>query len=182
MSDDNRVISVRLNTADIPNALNIIKTAWEKAAPQYPFDYRFLDKSFDELYKSFEKQIQIFTIFALLAIFIACLGLFGLASFTSEQKTKEIGIRKVLGSSVTGILKLLSKEYLLLILISNLIAWPAAYFLMNKWLQDFAYRIEINYLIFLLSGVIVFIISILTISMQVIKAATANPVKSLRYE
>ena len=182
ISNDNRAVSIRLNTANVSSAISIIKTAWEKAAPQYPFEYKFLDESFDSLYKTYEKQIQIFTIFALLAIFIACLGLFGLASFTSALRTKEIGIRKVLGASLTGILTLLSKEYLKLILFSNLIAWPIAYILMNKWLQDFAYRIKINFETFFLSGFIILFIAIATICLQIIKTARANPIESLKYE
>ena len=182
ISNDNRAVSIRLNTAIVSGAVSIIKAAYGKAAPQYPFEYKFLDESFDSLYKTYEKQIQIFTIFAFLAIFIACLGLFGLASYTSELRTKEIGIRKVLGASLTGILTLLSKEYLKLIFFSNIIAWPVAYILMNRWLQDFAYKIRLNFETFILSGFIILFIAIATISVQIIKTAKANPIKSLKYE
>ena len=147
-----------------------------------PFSFRFMDDSFNEFYKA-EKQVGIIALsFSILAILVACLGLFGLATFLAEQKTKEIGVRKVLGASIPSILLMLSKEFLKWIVIANIIAWPAAYYLMHKWLQEFAYKVEIGWWIFALSGIIAIIIALLTVSLQAMKAATANPVESLRYE
>ena len=147
-----------------------------------PFDYSFLDKDFDSLYMNERKTMQLFTIFSALAIFIACLGLFGLVSFNTEQKTKEIGIRKILGASVSGIIILLIKEFIKWVLIANVLAFPFAYYFMNNWLKDFAYRITINVWIFAIAGVAALIIAIITVSYQAIKAATSNPTKALRYE
>ena len=134
------------------------------------------------MYNAEQKFGSIFGYFSSLAIFIACLGLFGLASFTVERKTKEIGIRKVLGANISNIINLLSKKFLFLVLLANITAWPAAYYFMNKWLQSFAYRIHIGISLFLLSGTITLLIALLTVSFQTIKAARANPVDSLRYE
>jgi putative ABC transport system permease protein len=117
-----------------------------------------------------------------LTVFVACLGLFGLASFTAEQRTKEIGIRKVLGASVSGLVLLLSKEFMALVALANLIAWPIAYYAMNRWLQGFAYRIELGPGVFILGGVLALVIALLTVSAQAIRAARANPVEALRYE
>ena len=148
------------------------------------FDYWFLDdsESFAWQYNSEQKLSKIFSYFALLAIFIACLGLFGLASFTAEQRTKEIGIRKAMGASIPGIVMLLLKEFIKLILIANVIAWPVAYFAMGRWLKNFAYRISIGLSAFILAGLIVFVIALLTASYQAVKAARANPIEALRYE
>ncbi len=147
-----------------------------------PIEYSFFDEYFAEEYKSEIQSEKVFTIFAILAIIIACLGLFGLATFTAEQKTKEIGIRKVLGASIVNIVSMLSKEFLILVAIANLIAWPAAYFIMNNWLSDFVYRTDIGPGVFVLAGLSVLIIAILTVAYKSIKAASANPVKNLKYE
>jgi putative ABC transport system permease protein len=132
------------------------------------------------LYEREQKQSQLFTTFSMLAIFIGCLGLFGLASFTALQRTKEIGVRKVLGASVSGIVGLLSKEFLKLVLVANLIAWPVAWYAMSQWLEGFAYKINISPLTFVLAAILAILIALLTVSYQSIKAALANPVKSLR--
>jgi putative ABC transport system permease protein len=145
-----------------------------------PFSYRFLDESFNDLYRSEQRIGKIVLTFSILAIFIACLGLFGLAAFVAEQRSREIGIRKVLGASVQGIVELLSREFMLLVLISFLIAIPLGWYFMNKWLQDFAYRIQISWWVFAVAGVLAFVIALFTISFQAIRAALANPVKSLR--
>jgi putative ABC transport system permease protein len=150
--------------------------------PNRAFEYSFLDQDFEALYRSEERMQAIFSYFAFLAILIACLGLFGLASFMIQQRTKEIGVRKVLGASVTGIVGLLSKEFVKLVLAANLIAWPLAYFVMKRWLQDFAYRVDINVTTFVLAAVLALVIALLTVSYQAIKAALANPVEALRYE
>ncbi len=150
--------------------------------PGNPFEYNFLDEFFDRQYKADIQTEQIFGLFTFLSIFISCLGLIGLSSLMTIQRTKEIGVRKVLGASIQSLLVLLSKEFLKWVIIANVIALPIAYYLMNKWLQDFAYRINISWWVFVLSGGIALVIALATVSFQAIKAATANPVKSLRYE
>ena len=144
--------------------------------------FSFLDDRFNNTYQSEQKTGTILGIFAGLTIFVACLGLFGLVTFTAEQRTKEIGVRKVLGATITGIVSLLSKDFLKLVFIAFIIASPVAWFIMNKWLQDFAYRINISWWMFAVAGFIVIIIALLTVSSQAIKAAIANPVESLRTE
>ncbi len=176
------LISFKVNAARIPFILNEAESKWKKMAPEMPFSYKFLDDSFNEVYKN-EKQTGIIALlFSSIAIFIACLGLFGLATFLIEQKTKEIGIRKVLGASMPSIFFMLSKEFLKWIVIANIVALPVAYYFMNKWLQDFAYRININIWVFVFAGGITIIIALVTISFKTLKAAGSNPVKSLRYE
>jgi putative ABC transport system permease protein len=150
--------------------------------PGKVFEYSFLDEDFNRLYRREEQAAKIFSIFTSLGIFIACLGLFGLAAFTVEQRTKEIGIRKVLGASITNIMFMLSKEFVKWVLISNIIAWPVAYFGINLILQNFAFRINVGLMPFIVSAVVALVIAILTVSYQSIKAAVANPVESLRYE
>ena len=141
-----------------------------------------MDERFDRLYKFEQNQGIILGVFAFLAIFVACLGLFGLASFTTESRTKEIGIRKVLGASIVKIIILLTRQYTRWVIFASLVAMPAAYFIMQKWLQNFVYRASIGLDIFILSGVVVLLIAFLTVSYQSIKAAAANPVKALKYE
>jgi putative ABC transport system permease protein len=178
-----RTIAV-IQTNSVPETLNFIKQKYlELDAEQYfEFDYTFLNERFDKLYRTEEKQAQIFGVFALLAILVGCLGLLGLATFMAEQRTKEIGIRKVLGASIGGVVTLLSKDFIKLILIANFIAWPAAYFVMNQWLQNFAYRTHLNPTTFILGGVSALAIALITISYQAIKAARTNPIDALRYE
>ncbi len=176
------VFALRIRSEDIPTTLAYIERTWKGLDPAHPFEYSFLDETFDELYRSEEKLGQIFTSFSVLAICIASLGLFGLALFMAQQRTKEIGIRKVLGASIGRIFLLLSREFSLLVLIANLFAWPLSYLLMHQWLQNFAYRVDLQPWIFVLSGVIAFVIALLTISFQILKAALSNPVCSLRYE
>ena len=147
-----------------------------------PFSYRFLDADFDQMYRSEQRIGKISLVFATLTILIACLGLFGLITYIAEQRTKEIGVRKVLGASVFSIVGLLSKDLLRLVLIALVIASPMAYFATNKWLQDFAYRIDISWWIYALVGIGAILIALLTVSYQAIKAALMNPVKSLRTE
>lgn len=150
--------------------------------PYYPLDYFFLDASFEQMHIADKKMGEIFSVFSILAIFVACMGLFGLAAYTSEQKTKEIGVRKVLGASVSNIYLLLSREFLIWVALANIIAWPVAYYVMHKWLQNFAYRVVIGWEIFLVSAGAALAISVVTVSYQSIKAALANPIDSLRYE
>ncbi len=175
-------VSVRVAPGNISKTIGYLKTAWVNVAGSRVFNYKFLDKSLANLYRSEQITSKIAAIFSLLAIFIACLGLFGLAAFMLEQKTKEIGIRKILGASVSEIVLLLSKEFTKWVLIANLIAWPVAYYVMHNWLKDFAYRINISWWIFVLSGGIALLIALATVSFHAIKAATANPIDALRYE
>jgi putative ABC transport system permease protein len=175
-------ISIKISGAGIPATLAHIGSAWKKFLPDIPYEYTFLDENFARLYKEEQRQRSIFTTFAGLAIFIACLGLFGLSAFAISQRIKEIGIRKVLGAEISTIVALLSKDFLKLVVIAAVIAFPVAWWAMNKWLQDFAYRTSISWWIFLLAGIIAALIALFTISFQAIKAALANPVKSLRTE
>ncbi len=176
-------VSIRIEGgSDMPATLRAIETAWEKSFPQGVFEFKFLDQTIDTFYKAEERLFQLFRVFAGLAMFISCLGLWGLAAFAAQQRTKEIGIRKVFGASVEGIVALLSKEFLKLVGIAILIASPLAYFGMNKWLQDFAFRIDIGWKVFLLAGLGAVVIAFLTVSFQAVRAALTNPVKSLRSE
>ena len=176
------IVSVKVNTSDMSRTIRSITGVWNRFSPNQPIRYNFLDESFAKMYADVQRMGLIFSTFALLAVIIACLGLFALSSFIIVQRTKEIGIRKVLGASISNVVFNLSKDFLILVAVSNVIALPVAYYFMNKWLQDFAYRMNINWWIFALAGGIVLVIALATVSFQAIKAATANPVKSLRYE
>lgn len=178
----NSAISVRIASNDLPNTVAAIKKKYESFFPENLFDYIFLDERFNRQYQQDQLFGKVFTIFASLAIFVACLGLFGLALFATLQRTKEIGIRKVLGASVSNILMLLSKDFIKLIGIASVIAFPLAWYVMHQWLQDFTYRIDISWWIFVVAGALALIVALVTISLQAIKAALANPVKSLRTE
>ncbi|MHB1687435.1 MAG: ABC transporter permease [Ignavibacteriaceae bacterium] len=173
---------VKISSQNIPGTLNYIQAAWKQFSPDFPFNYHFLDQSFDQLYQSEQRLSKIFEAFSALAILIACLGLFGLASYTTQERTKEIGIRKVLGASVPQVVNLVASDFIRLVLIANVIAWPLSYYVMNKWLQNFAYRTDIGLWIFIASGLLTLFIAALTVSFQAIKAANSNPVRSLRYE
>lgn len=175
-------IRVKSDISDLPGTIGYIESIWNKFTPNFPFKYNFLDSTFDKLYRSEQKTGSVFGYFTFLAIFISCLGLFGLASQMTEMRTKEIGIRKVLGASVSGITLLLSKDFMKWVVVANVVAWPTAYFAMNKWLQNFAYRTSFGIEIFFLSGILAFVIALITVSFQSIKAAVADPVDSLRYE
>ena len=175
-------LAIRLHPGNVAEAISAVEETWKKLAPNQPFSYTFLDQDYAKLYNHEQQMSHVFQIFSGLAILIACLGLFGLAAFTTQQRTKEIGIRKILGASVSGIVCLLSKDFLKLVLVANLIAWPIAYYAMNQWLQSFAYRIDLGISTFILSGLIALLIALLTVSYQAIKAARANPVEALRYE
>lgn len=175
-------ISVKISGSNIPAALAHIESTWRKFLPDTPYQFTFLDENFARLYLAEQRQRTLFTTFACLAIFIACLGLFGLSAFAISQRIKEIGIRKVLGADISTIVTLLSKDFLKLVAIAALFAFPAAWYFMNKWLQDFAYRIAMPWWIFIVAGIVAAVIALITISFQAIKAAVANPVKSLRTE
>ena len=173
---------IRVGPNSIPGALELIKRQWKSFAPDYPFKFRFLDDHLDLIYLPERAIGKVVSIFTLLAIFISCLGLFGLASFMTERRTKEIGIRKSLGASVSGIVRLLSKEFLKWIVVANIIAWPIAFLVMNKFLQIYAYRTTIGVWPFLLAGVLALLIAVLSVGSQSIKTAKTNPVEALRYE
>ncbi|MBS1531024.1 MAG: ABC transporter permease [Bacteroidetes bacterium] len=181
-SPDNGAISVKVKTADLSGLVSKIEDKWKQFSPNQQFSYSFMDQDFDASYRSEHKLGTLFISFSALAILIACLGLFGLAAYAAEQRTKEIGIRKVLGASVSGIVGMLSIDFIRLVVISMLIASPLAWYFMNKWLQDFAYRTEFHWWILAIAGAVAILIAFVTISFQSVKAALANPVKSLRSE
>jgi putative ABC transport system permease protein len=180
--DDRRLALIKLKTANIPAAISRIQKIYTSKAPDYPFEYDFLDERFDKLYKAEIKQGTLLSAFSIIAVCIACLGLFGLASYTATKRTKEIGVRKVLGSSVENIVLLLSKDLLKPVLLGTAIAIPAGYFVMQSWLQNFAYRTDVHWWLFLAAAMIAVLIALLTVSVQAVKAALVNPVKSLRSE
>jgi putative ABC transport system permease protein len=182
LQDEQNYISVRLRTENILGTVGNIENTWKNFAPGDPFEFSFLDQDYDNLYTN-EKQIRsLFSAFSILAILISCLGLFGLASFVADLKTKEIGVRKVLGATIPNIVLHLTKGFAKGIILANVIAWPLAYFAMNGWLQQFAYRTEIKLQVFALSGILAMGIAFLTVSYHTVKAAAADPVDSLRYE
>lgn len=175
-------MTVRLQAGDLVQTVNAIESKWKSVASDLPFEYSFLDADFDQLYKGERQSGNLITYFATLSIIISCLGLFGLATFMAEQRTKEIGIRKVMGASVPGITTLLSKDFLKLVMIAVVIAIPAAWYFTSRWLQTFAYHTELEWWIFALASVMALIIALLTVSVQAVKAAVQNPVNSLRTE
>jgi putative ABC transport system permease protein len=177
-----RVLATRIKPGDTRSTITKLESVWKKMFADKPFNYYFLDDDFNEQFIRIEQSRDIISYFTFLAIFIACLGLFGMVAYAAEKRTKEIGIRKTMGSSVTQIMALLSKELISLVLIANIIAYPIAYFAINHWLEDFPYRININFYTFLLSTLLAVIISLVTISYQSLKAAMANPVDALKYE
>ncbi|MCU0638410.1 MAG: ABC transporter permease [Candidatus Krumholzibacteria bacterium] len=177
-----RNVFVRIKPDDIPATLAFLGEKWAAFDPARPFEYTFLDESFDLQYRAEEKLERIFFAFTLLGIFIACLGLFGLASFAAEQRTREIGIRKVLGASISSIVALLSRQFTVWVLAANLVAWPVAWFALGKWLENFAYHTEIRWPIFIVSGGLALVIALATVSFQAVKAARSNPVEVIRYE
>lgn len=176
------LITFRIDGHDIPATIDLIRQKWQAFLPGESFENSFLDEAFDNQYRNEQRLGQIFGVFAALAVFVGCLGLFGLAAFISQQRTKEIGIRKTLGASVSSIIRLLSKEFVILVAIANAITWPIAYLVMNRWLQDFAYRTSIKLTTFVIAGVGTIIIALLTTGYQAVKAAVSDPVKAIKYE
>ncbi len=177
-----RMLSLSIDTDDISSTISNIEKKWHELNPGAVFDFFFLEDDFNNQYDAEEETQRLFLVFTVIAIFIACLGLFALSSYTAEQKIREIGIRKTLGASSINLVRLISRDFIILVVISNLAGWPAAYFIMNIWLNDFAYRQEIGWGVFAFSGISVCFIALLTVSYQSVKAAAADPVKSLRYE
>ncbi len=174
--------SFKVNAASIPQVLDGIRNKWENLSSGAPFNYRFMDEAFDEMYRTEQRFSKIALIFSILAILVACLGLFGLSTFIAQKRIKEIGIRKVLGATVSGIVQMLSKDFLVLVLIAFVIATPIAWYAMQRWLQDFVYRIEISWIYFLIAGLLAVFIAMSTVSYHAIKAAMINPAKNLRSE
>jgi putative ABC transport system permease protein len=177
-----KYFSIKLEGGSHDGALPFVEKAYRATFPGQPFDYFFLDDFFDKQYQSDVQVGKLIFSFAFLAILIAALGLYSLVSYVAAKRTKEIGIRKVVGASVSDIVTLLMKDFIKWVLIADLIAWPVAYYFMSKWLQDFAYRIELDWRVFILAGAIALLIALATLSYHAIKAATANPVEALRYE
>jgi putative ABC transport system permease protein len=175
-------VAVKLRSDDMKNSIAYINSIWNKFSPGYPLDYQFMDESYGKMYKSEEKLSSLLWIFAVMAIVVGCMGLFALAALSAEQRTKEIGIRKVLGANVFNIVGLLSKNFLLLVLIASIIAFPIAWWAMNKWLQDFPYRITITWWVFAIATLAALIIALITVSFQAVKTALTDPVKNLRTE
>ncbi len=175
-------VAVKMKTAGISGTIGSVKNVWSKFSPEYPLEYKFLDENFTQMYNAEDKLKSLLWIFTAIAIFVGCLGLFGLAAYAAERRRKEVGIRKVLGATTQGVVLLLSKDFIKLVIISLLTASPVAWYFMNKWLQDFAYRININWWVFVITAIIALSIAFVTVSFQAIKAAIANPVKSLRTE
>jgi ABC-type antimicrobial peptide transport system permease subunit len=176
------VVNIRIGPDDIPNTLGFLETKWKELNSGFSLDYWFLDESLEVRYRAEQATGTLLKYFTFLAIFISCIGLLGLIAFVSQQRTKEVGIRKVMGASVASILRLLVKESVILVLLANVIAWPAAYFVLRKWLENFAYRTGIGLHLFMLSGGLALIIALSAVSLQALKAAGADPIDSLRYE
>ncbi len=175
-------VFIKTTDESMPEVMQFAEQEWRRINPGHPFEYTFVDRENDMMYQSEMKLSRLFSIFTIIAIYIACLGLFGLASFTVVQRTKEIGVRKILGASIGGIVLILSKEYIKWVVLANVLAWPLAYYFMRRWLEGFAYHTSLNIMAFFASGLLALFIALLTVSFQTIKAATSNPVDSLRYE
>ena len=184
LNDNLRNVFVRVREGDVRQSLASLESIWNEVNPNFPFEYNFLDQDFDSQYKADEKRSKIFTVFSALTLSIACLGLLGLAAFTTEQRTNEIGVRKVIGASVPSLIILVTKEFFILVAISMVMAFPVAWHFTDGWLQNFAYRIELTgeWLTFILSVLLAFLITMATVGFHVIRAAIANPVNSLRDE
>lgn len=179
-SDNN--ICFRIKAQNAQPLLKEIEAKWKAALPSMPFSYEFMDEAFDHMYRAEQRIGQVAISFAVLAIIIACLGLFGLVTYAAEQRTKEMGIRKVLGASIGSLVSLLSRDLLIMVLIASFIAFPIAWYIMHQWLLDFAYRIQISWWVFIGAGLSALTIAMITVSMQAIKSAKANPINSLRTE
>jgi putative ABC transport system permease protein len=182
--NNNRVsnLTLKLSSQNMPSAMDGITRQWKAVAPGRPLQYFFLDETYARLYQSETNFQKLFFVLVVLSIVIACLGLFGLAAFTAQQRTKEIGIRKVLGASVAGITALLSRDFLKLVLISVVIATPVTWWAMSRWLDNYTYRIQISWLVFIMAGILAVIIALATVSFQSLRSAMMNPVTSLRSE
>jgi putative ABC transport system permease protein len=177
-----RIFTLKIASKNIPATIAAVENKWKVLIPQRPFSYVFVDDNFNKQYSTEDRFGKLFMYFAVLAIFISCLGLLGLASYSTLQRTREIGIRKVLGASIAGIVNMLSAEFLQLVLIAALIAFPLSWYGAHIWLKGYAYKVNVGWMVFAVAGLLAFMIAILTVSFQAIKASLANPVKSLRSE
>jgi putative ABC transport system permease protein len=177
-----RYITLSIDISSLKETMSFVESQWKTVFPNNPFESFFLDTDFDLQYREDEQVGQIFSVFTILGLFIACLGLLGLASFTTESRTKEIGIRKVLGASVTGIVMMLSKQFTKWVLVANCIAWPFAYYFLRQWIKSFAYSTKIDIFTFFLAGILILFLALAMVGFQTVKAAAANPSDSLRYE
>lgn len=175
-------MSVRIAGPDYKKVLKILEEGWNKYVVDIPFEYELLDQHYEGIYQNEKQTRSLLYIFAVIAIFISCLGLFGLASFMAERRTKEIGIRKTNGATTSNILRLLSLDFTKWVMLANIIAWPATWWAMKKWLESFAYQIDISYWVFLVAGILAFVIALATVSFHAIRASRQNPGMSLRYE
>jgi putative ABC transport system permease protein len=175
-------IVLRLSGNDIPATMAFLERTWGTLVPDHPFIYSFLDESFDRLYRSDQQTSTMILVFCVFAILLSSIGLYSIVSLLAQMRKKEIGVRKVLGASLTDVLFLTTSEYLVIVLVANIFAWPLAYYVMNRWLQDFAYRIDLTWTTFASAGGIALIVALLTVSVQSIRAGLANPVDSLRTE
>jgi putative ABC transport system permease protein len=175
-------MNIRLKSDDLQGTLGFMRNKVREFVPDDPFAYSFLDEEIDNLYQAEQRTGELVTYMTFFAIFISCLGLFGLASFSVEQRTKEIAVRKVHGASISKLVGIVSKEFLVLVTIATVIAWPIAYIAMDRWLQGFAYRTPIWWWVFVLSGIIALFVALITVSYQSIRAAVASPIESLRHE
>ncbi|NJM25571.1 MAG: FtsX-like permease family protein [Bacteroidia bacterium] len=175
-------ISLKLAGSNVQDGIAHLEKVWSEFLPERPFEYSFLNDQYQDLYESEQQQSELFTLFSGLAILIASLGLFGLATFNTLQRLKEIGIRKVLGASIPSILRLLTEGIVVLIVVANAIAWPVAWYFMNDWLNSFAYHVNMNVGIYILSGALAVLLGLVTVSVQTIRAAMSNPANTLRYE
>ena len=182
LTDNPLYLSVKLKAGTFPSSIAYLQKTWKQFSTDHPFNYFFLDEQLNHFYESDSRLLGVLNVFAVLAIFIACIGLFGLSIYTAKQRTKEIGIRKVLGATVAGIVSMLSADFVKLVLLASVIAFPIGWWAMNTWLQDFAYRINLSWMIFIVAGLVAVLIALITISFQAVRAALANPVKSLRTE
>jgi putative ABC transport system permease protein len=182
LSESRGSICFRLETGSAQGILKSIEAKWKELGPGQPFSPRFMDEAFDGMYRAERRMGKVLGAFALLAIFVACLGLFGLAMFSAEQRIREIGIRKVLGASVGNIVTLMSKDFLRLVLIAVLIALPLAWWVMKRWLEDFVYRITLSWWMFAAAGVLAIAIAFITVSYQALRAAMSNPVEAIKHE
>jgi putative ABC transport system permease protein len=180
--DGCNLLSVHLSSNNVASTIGAIEKKWKERMPNRPFSFFFLDEFFDKQYRAEDRFGNLFLSFSILAIFISCLGLLGLASYSTIQRTKEIGIRKTMGATVSNIVNLLSKDFLKLVILALVIASPAAWYGMHKWIQNFAYRENVSWIVFALGGMLAIVIAFVTISFQAVRAAVANPVKSLRTE
>lgn len=181
-SEASGYLTVRITQGNISEKIDFLGSIWKEYHPEYPFQYNFLDDTIYKLYKAEQQMGKIFIYFTILAIFISCIGMIALSAFMAEQKTKEVGIRKVFGASASNITFLFLGDFAKWVLLANVIAWPVAYFFINKWLQNFAYRIDIKIWIFIFASLSALVIAVITVGYQAVKTAVADPIKALKYE